>query len=221
MFMSLLSHLLSGWFAFLLPSYKTFKALKHRPVSEPELERWTTYWAIVGLFVAFEYSAEWLLSWFPFYWELKTTFLLYLSLPQLEGSSYIYKNYLEPYLNKNEVQIDAAIQSAQTETLAFVQTRLVWLWEIVWGLINKTPVATRSTTQTNGQASAAPNPVAIAQSLWVTFGSSFVSAQAKPQQQEAVASKPAASIRSVSSSVEPTQGYNVEQRTPQTSDETN
>jgi len=40
-----------------------FKGLKNRPLSEPELERWATYWAVVGAFVAFEYVAEWMLSW--------------------------------------------------------------------------------------------------------------------------------------------------------------
>lgn len=91
----------SGWFAFLLPSYHTFKALKQRPFSEPEIERLATYWAVVGAFVALEYSGEWLFSWyvfiappalilsktyvrFPFYWELKTVFLLFLSLPQTQ-----------------------------------------------------------------------------------------------------------------------------------------
>ncbi len=54
----------SAWFAFLLPSYATFKALSHRPLSEPELQRWTMYWSVVGAFVAFEYAAEWLISWY-------------------------------------------------------------------------------------------------------------------------------------------------------------
>ena len=47
----------------MLPSYKMFKALKHRPVSEPELERWAGYWAVIGAIVAFEYAAEWAISW--------------------------------------------------------------------------------------------------------------------------------------------------------------
>jgi hypothetical protein len=35
---------LSAYFAFLLPAYKTFKALRHRPLSEPELERLAQFW---------------------------------------------------------------------------------------------------------------------------------------------------------------------------------
>ncbi|KAF5352695.1 hypothetical protein D9756_006058 [Leucocoprinus leucothites] len=63
MLMSFFSHILSAWFAFLLPSYATFKALSHRPLSEPELQRWAMYWSVVGAFVAFEYTAEWFISW--------------------------------------------------------------------------------------------------------------------------------------------------------------
>ncbi|EGO30576.1 hypothetical protein SERLADRAFT_375777 [Serpula lacrymans var. lacrymans S7.9] len=63
MFMSLISHLLCSWFAFLLPCYSTFKALSNRPGTEPDLERLSMYWAIVGIFVAIESSIGLLLSW--------------------------------------------------------------------------------------------------------------------------------------------------------------
>lgn len=36
----------SAWFAFLLPCYNTFKALSHRPLSEPELERLAMFWCV-------------------------------------------------------------------------------------------------------------------------------------------------------------------------------
>jgi receptor expression-enhancing protein 1/2/3/4 len=54
---------LSGWFTFLSPSYSTFKALRQRPLHEQEVERWASYWIVVGAVVAFEYTAEWLLCW--------------------------------------------------------------------------------------------------------------------------------------------------------------
>ena len=53
----------SGWFTFLLPSYWTFKTLKQRPLDEREIEKWASYWIVIGALVAFEYTAEWLLSW--------------------------------------------------------------------------------------------------------------------------------------------------------------
>ena len=53
----------SGWFAFLHPSYCTFKALRQRPLNEQEVEKWASYWTVAGILVAFEYTAEWLLNW--------------------------------------------------------------------------------------------------------------------------------------------------------------
>ena len=95
----------SAWFAFFLPCYATFKVLSHRPINEAELQKHAMYWSVIGAVVAFEYIAEWLISWqvltidysvrhtsqtipsscrLPFYWEVKTLFFLYLSLPQIQ-----------------------------------------------------------------------------------------------------------------------------------------
>ncbi|KAF8973567.1 TB2/DP1, HVA22 family-domain-containing protein [Flammula alnicola] len=90
MFMSTISRLLSAWFAFLLPCYATYKALSSRPLSEPDLHKWSMYWSVIGAFIAFEYVAEWMVSWLPFYWELKTLFLLYLSLPQTQVHRFVF-----------------------------------------------------------------------------------------------------------------------------------
>jgi hypothetical protein len=59
-----------------------------------------------------------------------------------QGSTYVYKAYVEPYLVQNESDIDASIASAHNETLRFVQTRLSALWDILYSLLSKTPMAT-------------------------------------------------------------------------------
>ncbi|KAI0048331.1 hypothetical protein FA95DRAFT_1595187 [Auriscalpium vulgare] len=206
MLTSLVSHALSGWFAFLLPSYSLFKALKQRPLPEPEIERWAAYWAVVGVFVAAEYGAEWLLSWFPFYWEVKTLFLLFLSLPQTQGSTYIYKTYLEPFFNKHETDIDAGIASARTETLAFVQARVASLWDFLFKLLNKTP---KPASQDGTPAAGSQNPVQSLQGLWNTFGPAVLGAVGQQQ-----AKQPASPAASNQASTPPVAGYNVEHRNP-------
>ncbi|KAI0305017.1 TB2/DP1, HVA22 family-domain-containing protein [Russula brevipes] len=143
MLMFLVSRFLAGWFSFLLPAYSTFKALKQRPLDEQEIQKWASYWIVIGAVVAFEYTAEWLISWFPFYWEIKTLLLLFLSLPQFEGSTYVYNTYVEPYLVQNESDIDASIASARDETLQFAQSRLSTLWDILYSLLSKTPIASK------------------------------------------------------------------------------
>ncbi|KAF5384821.1 hypothetical protein D9615_001377 [Tricholomella constricta] len=168
MFMSLLSHAVSAWFAFLLPCYATFKALSHRPLSEPDLQRWSMYWAVIGAFVAFEYLCEWLISWLPFYWEVKTLFLLFLALPQTEGSTYIYTAYLQPFFIKHETDLDAGIISVQRNIFALLQARLAALWEVVWSIINKAPVSGQSAP---GQSPATGPAFSLqsAMSLWNTY----------------------------------------------------
>jgi len=170
MLMSLISNLLSAYFAFLLPCYATFKALSHRPVSEPELERLSMYWTVVGAFVAFQYTVEWLVSWFPFYFEIKTLFLLFLSLPQIQGSTFIYQNYLQPFFSKNETELDAGIASFQNNIFKFVQSRLSALFDIIWSLLNKTPASWQPATPATGQQQAGGFSVDSALSIWRTYG---------------------------------------------------
>ncbi|KAN0121665.1 TB2/DP1, HVA22 family domain containing protein [Russula decolorans] len=157
MLMFIFSRLLAGWFTFLLPSYSTFKALRQRPLNEQELEKWASYWIVVGAVVAFEYTTEWLLCWFPFYWEIKTLFLLFLSLPQFEGSTYLYKFYVEPYLAQNESEIDASIASARNETFQFIQSRLSTLWDLLYSLLSRTPVMSKLSPSGATQANGSPN----------------------------------------------------------------
>ncbi|KAI0673339.1 TB2/DP1, HVA22 family-domain-containing protein [Trametes maxima] len=178
MLMSFISHVLSAWFAFLLPSYATWKALAHRPISEPDLERWGMYWAVVGAFVAVEYVSGWLLDWVPFYWEARTVFLLFLALPQTQGSTWVYQTYLQPFLLKNQADIDASIAAAQTNVLTFVQSRLQVFWQTFWDLATKAS-ANANQAGTPGAASAQPaggNPVELARSLWSSYGSSLIGA---------------------------------------------
>ncbi|KAJ6519654.1 TB2/DP1, HVA22 family-domain-containing protein [Mycena sanguinolenta] len=175
MFLSFLSHILSAWFAFLIPVFGTYKALSHRPVSEPELERWAMYWSVMGLIVAFQYLGEFLISWLPFYWEVKTLFLLWLALPQTQGSTFVYQMYLEPFFKKNEVELDADVASINAKTFVFVQARLAALWQVVLGLINKGAVQQQA-AGTPGQAPAATGGLSMesAMSMLRTFGPSLM-----------------------------------------------
>jgi len=169
---------LAAYVAFLVPSFQTYKALSHRPISEPELERWSQYWAVIGVLVAFEYLAEFLISWLPFYFELKTLFILFLALPQTQGSTYIYVTYLQPFFVKNEADLDADILSIHQKTLAFAQTQLAALWQFVVGVLTKNTSAGQQASATPGPA---PTPGASlslesAMGLFRTYGPSFINA---------------------------------------------
>ncbi|KAH7930559.1 hypothetical protein BV22DRAFT_1028277 [Leucogyrophana mollusca] len=172
MFMSMISHLLCAWFAFLLPCYSTFKALSHAPLSG-ELEKLSMYWAVIGAFVAIEHTVGPFISWFPFYWELRTIFLLYLSLPQTEGSTYIYKSYLQPFCARNEAELDSGIAAAQHNVVGFCQSRFSSLLDIFWSLLNKTPVTKqfqKDAQNQTGATGAGGYSLDSVKSLWNAYG---------------------------------------------------
>ena len=50
--------------AFLYPAYSSYKTLSKRPASETDLERWLMYWSVLGVILATEYVAEWLVRWY-------------------------------------------------------------------------------------------------------------------------------------------------------------
>ena len=58
-------------------------------------------------------------------------FLLFLALPQTQGSTFIYQVHVAPLLHAHEHQIDAAVSKMKTQLYAFLQERFQILWEQV------------------------------------------------------------------------------------------
>ncbi|KAH9937266.1 TB2/DP1, HVA22 family-domain-containing protein [Fomitopsis serialis] len=171
--------LYSAWFSLLLPAYGTWKSLAHRPVSEPELERWAMYWSVMGAFVAFEHVAEWFISWLPFYWEIKILVLFYLSLPQTQGSTWVYHTFVHPYLSINEANIDASIAAAKANIVAFVQSRFATLWQRFVETAMK--AASTAGAQPQGEPGAPPtSPIDMAKGLWSTYGPALMGSLQAP-----------------------------------------
>jgi len=168
MLISLVSHLLCSWFAFLLPCYSTYKTLSYAPLSG-ELERLSMYWAVIGAFIAVEQSVGPLISWLPFYWEVRTLFLLYISLPQTQGSTYIYKTYFEPFCSKNEADLDAGIASAQSNIIGFCRARISSLIDILWSLVNKTPITKPTFRGAEGERSRVGGSLDQLKDIWSTY----------------------------------------------------
>ncbi|KAI0936773.1 hypothetical protein AcW1_000920 [Taiwanofungus camphoratus] len=128
------------------------------------------YWAVVGAFVTFEFIAEWLISWIPLYWETKTLFLLFLSLPQTEGSTWIYTTYLHPFLTNKEADIDAGIVAAKTNIITFLHDCLLALWQTIGRIAWQTSPPTADHTGVSRTAPAGPSPLNVAQVFWNAVG---------------------------------------------------
>ncbi|NXJ86297.1 REEP4 protein, partial [Trogon melanurus] len=71
--------------------------------------RWMMYWIIFALFMAVETFTDLLISWAPFYYELKMAFVIWLLSPYTRGSSLLYRRFVHPMLSRNEQEIDTCI----------------------------------------------------------------------------------------------------------------
>ncbi|KAL5520925.1 hypothetical protein ACEPAF_2928 [Sanghuangporus sanghuang] len=176
------SRVISSTTAFLYPGYASFKCLSQRPASEAELERWLMYWSVLGCIVGVEYVAEWLISWLPLYYPLKTVFLLYLSLPQTQGSSYLYVNYLQPFFHSHEADIDATLVKVKTRVCTYLQEKFRLLWGNVLGSLGQTEQPGATTSSDIAQPPSVANPVSgpteLLGGLWRSYGPSVVASGA-------------------------------------------
>ncbi|KAF9652002.1 hypothetical protein BDM02DRAFT_3089908, partial [Thelephora ganbajun] len=206
-----------AWFAFLLPSFATYKALARQDLDA--IQNLSMYWCTVGVLVAIEYVCEWLISWFPFYWEVKTLFLLFLALPQTQGSTWIYQSYLEPFFRQNEQDLDRGILSAQSTVLTFVQSKFQAVWEALSGGQQR-PGIPSSHQSYQGQPGFASSPYDTARQLFNTyapgvFGSlvnrAYGTAPANPNPNTGPSPRPSVSSSSTSFGSGSTPPY---QRTP-------
>jgi receptor expression-enhancing protein 1/2/3/4 len=94
--------------------------------------------------------------------------------PAPQGSTYVYKIYVEPYLVQNESDIDASIASARNETFQFIQSRLSTLWDLLYSLLSRTPVmsnlSTSGATPANGSPHISQNALfQSVQGLWASY----------------------------------------------------
>ncbi|CAE6529883.1 unnamed protein product [Rhizoctonia solani] len=118
-------------YVFLYPGYGIYKTLNNRPAApeeqkaqEAENKRWLEYWSVMAFVMSAEYLAEWLVSWFPGYWLLKSIFLVWLVAPQTQGATFVFHHLLAPYLAQHEGEIDARLKGLNTSLMAYFQDQL-------------------------------------------------------------------------------------------------
>lgn len=137
---------------------------------------------------------------FPFYYPVKTLFLLYLSLPQTRGSTYLYRQHLQPFFNTYESDIDAALASLKTRVYVFVQDRARMLWEYIAASIGQHADASgagdgsaATGPPVAGGGSAAPpslndpvsGPAQLLGGLWRSYGPTIIASGAALLRQSA------------------------------------
>ncbi|KAF7662489.1 hypothetical protein LDENG_00234430 [Lucifuga dentata] len=98
-------------FGTLYPAYSSYKAVKTKNVKE--YVKWMMYWIVFALFTTAETVTDLVLSWFPFYFEIKIAFVIWLLSPYTKGSSVLYRKFVHPTLSNKEKEIDEYIAQAK------------------------------------------------------------------------------------------------------------
>ncbi|XP_059821151.1 receptor expression-enhancing protein 1-like isoform X1 [Hypanus sabinus] len=107
----LLSRLVVLAFGTLYPAYSSYKAVKTKNVKE--YVRWMMYWIVFAIFTTVETFTDIFISWFPFYYEIKVAFVVWLLSPYTKGASMIYRKFVHPTLSSKETDIDCYIMQAK------------------------------------------------------------------------------------------------------------
>ena len=76
------------------------------------------YWTTLSLFLLVESQLYFILYWIPFYAWIRLGIHLYLVLPGKQGSVYIYKTHIHPFLEEHERQIDRMISDGHAKAKA-------------------------------------------------------------------------------------------------------
>uniref|UniRef100_A0A6I8MXU2 Receptor expression-enhancing protein n=1 Tax=Ornithorhynchus anatinus TaxID=9258 RepID=A0A6I8MXU2_ORNAN len=98
-------------FGMLYPAYASYKAVKTKNIRE--YVRWMMYWIVFALFMTIETFTDIFISWFPFYYEIKMAFVVWLLSPYTKGASLLYRKFVHPALARREKEIDSYIVQAK------------------------------------------------------------------------------------------------------------
>uniref|UniRef100_A0A8W7PFW5 Receptor expression-enhancing protein n=1 Tax=Anopheles coluzzii TaxID=1518534 RepID=A0A8W7PFW5_ANOCL len=79
---------------------RSYKAVRTKNVKE--YVKWMMYWIVFAFFTFIETFTDILLSWFPFYYEIKVIVVLWLLSPATRGSSTLYRKFVHPMLTRRE-----------------------------------------------------------------------------------------------------------------------
>lgn len=83
---------------FVVPGYYSLLALNTKTsVDDTQL---LTYWVVFAFMNVIEFWTNTILYWFPFYFLIKTIFLLYIGIPSLGGATLVYNAAIKPLSQK-------------------------------------------------------------------------------------------------------------------------
>jgi len=114
------AQLLANTVGFVYPAYCSIKALESTIKADDT--QWLTYWVVFAFFSVFEYFADFIAGWVPFYWLSKCLFMVWCMAPmEANGSAIIYSKVILPVFNKHSASIDKQMNKAQGKAGDFLE----------------------------------------------------------------------------------------------------
>lgn len=137
----------------LFPIFASYKALH---TSDPALlAPWLIYFVVLSAFTVVENTFDFILSWVPFYSWIRFFAHLYLILPGSQGATFLYQEYIDPFLYHHEREIDDFISEshdrAKSAGLKYVELGIEWVKTNVLGFAPRSPQPDRPAGQTYAQ----------------------------------------------------------------------
>jgi len=126
----------------LYPAYASYKAVRTKNVRE--YVKWMMYWIVFALFTSIEtFTDIFVAFWFPFYYEVKILFLIWLISPVSKGSlgsSILYRRFVHPTLINREEEIDQMILKLQEQGYNTVTKLAVKAFNNVSNIVMQTAI---------------------------------------------------------------------------------
>ncbi|KAH0474855.1 MAG: uncharacterized protein KVP18_003821 [Porospora cf. gigantea A] len=102
LFLDKASQLITNLVGFCYPAWQSVKAIE----SGKDHSQWLTYWVVFAFISSCEIFVEFILHWVPFYYIIKSVFLLWLFLPTFSGATVVYRKILRPVFVRYESVVD-------------------------------------------------------------------------------------------------------------------
>ncbi|OKL61969.1 hypothetical protein UA08_02567 [Talaromyces atroroseus] len=99
--------LLSSAITILFPAFASYKAI--RSGNPAQLTPWLMYWVVLSGILLAESWTVFIIGWFPFYSWIRLFFLSYLVLPQTQGARILFQEYVDPFFEQHEREIEEFI----------------------------------------------------------------------------------------------------------------
>lgn len=90
-----IGQLLSNVAGFVIPGYFSLIALETK--GKDDDTELLTYWVVFAFLNVIEFWSRAILYWVPFYFFIKTIFLIYIGVPAFGGARLIYANVIRPF----------------------------------------------------------------------------------------------------------------------------